>query len=244
MLNAIFDFNGTMFFDETFQEKAWQQYMTEKLGRRITPEEFQTWVHGRNTGDTLEYFFGRPFTQQEADEEEEAEETIYRALCRQSPDYKLADGLVEFLDFLAAHKIPRTIATASCGSNVRFFFDTLGLDRWFDLDKVIYNDGTLPGKPAPDLYLKAAQRLCVAPETCVIFEDSGVQARPKSRMNDYVLGNKLINQYKDGNFTLDVNMLNPQKGQKVEVKVLSATGKSLFKQIQSITSPADTFIHF
>ena len=99
MLNAIFDFNGTMFFDETFQEKAWQQYMTEKLGRRITPEEFQTWVHGRNTGDTLEYFFGRPFTQQEADEEEEAEETIYRALCRQSPDYKLADGLVEFLDF-------------------------------------------------------------------------------------------------------------------------------------------------
>lgn len=102
-----------------------------------------------------------------------AEETIYRALCRQSPDYKLADGLVEFLDFLAAHKIPRTIATASCGSNVRFFFDTLGLDRWFDLDKVIYNDGTLPGKPAPDLYLKAAQRLGVAPETCVIFEDSG-----------------------------------------------------------------------
>ena len=94
-------------------------------------------------------------------------------LCRQSPDYKLADGLVEFLDFLAAHKIPRTIATASCGNNVRFFFDTLGLDRWFDLDKVIYNDGTLPGKPAPDLYLKAAQRLGVAPETCVIFEDSG-----------------------------------------------------------------------
>lgn len=71
-----------------------------------------------------------------------------------------------------------------------------------------------------------------------------IQARPKSRMNDYVLGNKLINQYKDGNFTLDVNMLNPQKGQKVEVKVLSATGKSLFKQIQGITSPADTLIHF
>ncbi|MFR5931506.1 MAG: hypothetical protein ACLUGI_13135 [Subdoligranulum sp.] len=41
MLNAIFDFNGTMFFDETFQEKAWQQYMTDRLGRRITPEEFR-----------------------------------------------------------------------------------------------------------------------------------------------------------------------------------------------------------
>ena len=62
----------------------------------ITPEEFQTWGNCRNT--YLEYFFFRPpFTQKEADEEEEAEETIYRALCRQSPDYKLADGLVEFL---------------------------------------------------------------------------------------------------------------------------------------------------
>ena len=60
MLNAIFDFNGTMFFDETFQEKAWQQYMTEKLGRRITPEEFQTWVHGRNTGDTRGNDLPRP----------------------------------------------------------------------------------------------------------------------------------------------------------------------------------------
>lgn len=108
MLNVIFDFNGTMFFDEAFQEKAWQQYMTEKLGRRITPEEFQTWIHGRTTGDTLEYFFGRSFTQQEADEEEEAEETIYRALCRQNPDYKLADGLMEFLDFLVDHSPPQS----------------------------------------------------------------------------------------------------------------------------------------
>lgn len=105
-----------MFFDETFQEKAWQQYMTEKLGRRITPEEFQTWVHGRNTGDTLEYFFGRPFTQQEADEEEEAEETIYRALCRQSPDYKLADGLVEFWISLRRIRFPARLPQHPAGT--------------------------------------------------------------------------------------------------------------------------------
>lgn len=116
MLNAIFDFNGTMFFDEAFQEKAWQQYMTEKLGRRITPEEFQTWIHGRNTGDTLEYFFGRPFPQQEADEEEEAEETIYRALCRQSPDYKLADGLVEFWISLRRIRFPARLPQHPAGT--------------------------------------------------------------------------------------------------------------------------------
>ena len=71
-----------------------------------------------------------------------------------------------------------------------------------------------------------------------------MQARPKSRMNDYVLGNSLVNHYKDGDFTLDVNMLHPQKGQKVEVKVLSAAGKSLFVASQSISSPTDTLLHF
>lgn len=71
-----------------------------------------------------------------------------------------------------------------------------------------------------------------------------IQARPKSRMNDYVLGNNLVNHYKDGKFTLDVSMLNPQKGQKLEVKVLSAGGKQIFSQSRSIASPADTLIHF
>ena len=71
-----------------------------------------------------------------------------------------------------------------------------------------------------------------------------IQARPKSRLNDYVLGNALINHYKDGNFTLDVSMLQPQKGQKVEVKVLTAAGKALYAQSQTIASATDTLLHF
>ena len=71
-----------------------------------------------------------------------------------------------------------------------------------------------------------------------------IQARPKNRMNDYVLGNGLTNHYKDGNFTLDVSMLHPLKGQKVEVKVLSATGRPLFAATQSISAPTDTLLHF
>lgn len=169
---VIFDFNGTMLFDESIQEQAWQQYISERSGHHITPEEFLDHVHGRNTGDTLAYFFGRPFSPQEADAEEAAEEAIYRALCLTSPDYHLAAGLPDFLDHLVQKQIPITIATASCLANVQFFFDTLGLQQWFAPDAVVYNDGTLPGKPAPDLYLKAAQVLHTAPEHCIVFEDS------------------------------------------------------------------------
>ena len=71
-----------------------------------------------------------------------------------------------------------------------------------------------------------------------------LQARPKQRMNDFLLGNALVNGYKDGNFSLDVKMLTPAKGQKVEVKVLAPSGKQLFAQSRQIAQPADTLLHF
>lgn len=71
-----------------------------------------------------------------------------------------------------------------------------------------------------------------------------LQARPKQRMNDFVLGNVLVNHYKDGDFSLDVKMQNPAKGQKVEVKVLAPSGKQLICQSRQIAQPSDTLLHF
>lgn len=52
------------------------------------------------------------------------------------------------------------------------------MERWFALDKIIYNDGTIKGKPAPDFYLKAAKALQLNTQDCLVFEDaiSGIQA--------------------------------------------------------------------
>lgn len=71
-----------------------------------------------------------------------------------------------------------------------------------------------------------------------------IQARPKSRMNDFELSNALVNNYQDGDFKVDVSMLNPQKGQKVEVKVLAPNNKSLYTASKVIAQPADTLLHF
>ena len=71
-----------------------------------------------------------------------------------------------------------------------------------------------------------------------------LQARPKQRMNDFVLGNALVNHYKDGDFSLDVKMQHPVKGQKVEVKVLAPSGKQLLSQSRQIAQPSDTLLHF
>ena len=175
---VLFDFNGTMFFDQRFQEDSWRRLLEPKIGRPVTEAEFQTYIHGRNMGETLAYFFSRPFSREETDALEEEKERLYRALCLASPDFALAPGLPEFLDALREREIPRNIATASALPNVRFFFEHLPLGRWFDPDLVVYNDGSLPGKPAPDLYLAAAARIGADIRACTVFEDAtpGIEA--------------------------------------------------------------------
>ena len=44
------------------------------------------------------------------------------------------------------------------------------MERWFDPEKIVYDDGTLPGKPNPDIYLKAARTIGLAPSRCVVVE--------------------------------------------------------------------------
>jgi beta-phosphoglucomutase-like phosphatase (HAD superfamily) len=76
------------------------------------------------------------------------------------------------LDYLVARGIPRTIATASEKPNLDFFVEHLSLGRWFDPQLMVYDDGEMPGKPAPDMYLNAAGRLGLKPGRCVVVEDS------------------------------------------------------------------------
>lgn len=176
---VIFDFNGTMFFDEEFQEKAWRYYLESKIGREVTHNEFQEYIHGRNAEVTLSYFLKRELTRQEVADLEEEKEVFYRQLCLGNPDkFKLAEGLPEFLDELKKRNIPMTIATASAKNNVEFFFEHLQLGKWFDYNKVVFNDGSFPGKPEPDIFLMAAENIGVAADKCGIFEDttSGLKA--------------------------------------------------------------------
>ncbi len=178
MKGMIFDFNGTMIFDKEFHDKAWRAFLEDRIQREISEEEFQAHVYGRSAHDILSYFLEREVSGQESIQIEEEKEKIYRNLCLQSPDFHLAEGLPEFLDNLKEQGIPVTIATASARKNMKFFFENLNLSRWFDLNQVVYNDGTFPGKPAPDIFLKAAELLNLPISECTVFEDakSGIQA--------------------------------------------------------------------
>jgi HAD superfamily hydrolase (TIGR01509 family) len=180
---VLFDFNGTMFYDGEIQETSWRAYLQRKIGRKVTEAEFQEYVHGRNADSTLPYFLGRELSKKEIEELAEEKEITYRELCLADKNkFKLASGLIEFLDYLKESKIPFTIATASGLNNVKFFFEHLDLAKWFDIYNVFYDNGTIQGKPEPEIYIRAANKIGIPINECMVFEDakSGIMSAQRA----------------------------------------------------------------
>jgi HAD superfamily hydrolase (TIGR01509 family) len=169
----IFDFNGVLWWDRRLQESAWRQFSTAVRGHPFSPEEIRVHVHGRTNQHCLEYLTGRAVTGADLERLTQEKETVYRRLCLdQGAAFRLSPGAVDLLNALVAHGVPHTIATASEKTNLDFFIEHLRLDRWFDLEQIVYDDGSRQGKPAPDIYLEAAARLGLEPARCVVVEDS------------------------------------------------------------------------
>ena len=170
---VIFDFNGTMFLDSPLHERAWidmaKKLRTEPLGI----EEFYANLQGRTNLQIITYLLGRQPSDIELSQITEEKELLYRTRCS-APDglHSLAPGVENFLNQLKPTGIPFTIATGSYLPNVQFYFSHLHLEKWFDFEKVIYDDGTYPGKPSPDIFLKAADKIGVKTADCLVFEDS------------------------------------------------------------------------
>ncbi|MBC5646819.1 HAD family hydrolase [Christensenella tenuis] len=174
MKAVIFDFNGTMFFDTDKHDASWKRFLENLCKRRITQEELDRYnVHGRTNKVILEHFTGTLLSDAHAHELSEQKEAMYRELCLQDrARFHLANGVSAYLDFLKEKGIPRTIATASGKSNLDFYISEFHLARWFDTNRIIYNDGTVRGKPDPDLYLRAANTLGADVKDCLVIEDS------------------------------------------------------------------------
>jgi beta-phosphoglucomutase len=186
----IFDFNGVLWWDAPLVEQGWQRTARLLRGRPFTCGELARIVHGRNNRESLEYLVGHPLGDEEARRMIDERETYYRNLClEQGENFRLSPGAVGLLENLREREIPRTIATASEKTNVDFFVRHLDLEKWFDPQKIIYDDFVRPGKPAPDCYLVAADILNLEPSRCIVVEDSlsGIRAARAARIG-FVIG--------------------------------------------------------
>ena len=175
----LFDFNGTLFFDSTFHLEAF----------RRTMKAFGMPVPDDNT--IVSTFFGRTNERicrenvcRDADAEmirafSDCKESHYRAFCRENTaEFHFTPGAVELLEYLKEQQIPYCLATGSGIDNVQFYLDEMDLGRYFPLDRIVYDDGSIEGKPSPQMYELAAARIGLSPKDCAVFEDgtSGILA--------------------------------------------------------------------
>lgn len=179
MRGIIFDFNGTLFWDSQLHLDAWREFSAKLRGTPFSDEEMLKYMFGRTNEDIIAYAIGKKPDKELVEQLAEEKEAYYRNMCLKKPEeFKLAPHAEDFLNYLKENNIPMTIATMSEWCNVEFYIKEFNLARWFDLDKIVYSNGKIPGKPAPDIYEIAAKNLNLAPKDCVVIEDalSGIEA--------------------------------------------------------------------
>ena len=168
---VIFDFNGTLFFDNDKHILAWGEISKMLRGRGITEEELLEHFNGVPNQKIVSYLLGREGITEELEKYSQLKEEFYRRFCLEDQEnFHLVDGAVEFFNYLKEKEIPFTIASASIKANIDFFVKEFGLDNWINPKDIVYDDGSYENKVA--MFLDAAKNLGVDIKKCMIVEDS------------------------------------------------------------------------
>lgn len=164
---AIFDMDGVIVDNRRFHVKAWRAFARRhKVPFDIT--HFKNSLFGRVNREIFMGLYGHELPEEEVIAWAEAKEALYRELYKGR--VKPAPGLVALLKDLRKEGFATAVATAAPRANLDFILDESGLRPFFDA--LVDVDQVERGKPAPDLYLRAAEALGVPARRSVAFEDS------------------------------------------------------------------------
>ena len=169
MKAVLLDFNGTLFFDSGFHAEAWAEIYRELHPDEDDGPDGSFYCGPRN--DVLIQQIAPWLSPQQRQEVSRHKEALYRKICKDNPHHvQLVNGAVEFLNKLKERDVPFILASASIKDNIDFYFETFALERWFDKELTVYDDGTYADKGK--MHLEAAKRLGVELSECVVIEDS------------------------------------------------------------------------
>ncbi len=185
MQGVIFDFNGTLFFDNDKHVKAWSRIARELRGTPITEEELHTHMNGKPNIEIVRYLTNGKATPEEADRLSKLKEKYYREACVEDlPSFHLVEGAEKLFDDLKAEGVPFTIASASIKDNIDFFVESFHLDQWIKPENIVYDDGSYKDKVA--MFQKASRILNVPLAKMTVIEDSlaGINSSIKAGVQD------------------------------------------------------------
>ncbi|MHC3473196.1 HAD family hydrolase [Streptomyces sp. 7R007] len=180
---VIFDNDGVLVDSEPISNRLLAAYLTE-LGHPTSYEDSIRDYMGSAMHRVHDLVLERTGQALPEDFDDVFHARVFAAFER---ELKPVAGVVGVLEKLAADGVPYCVASSGSHARIRVGHRTTGLDRWFGEERIFSSEDVGRGKPAPDLFLYAAERMGVAPQRCVVVEDSplGVQAAVAAGMDVY-----------------------------------------------------------
>ncbi len=160
---VLFDMDGVLIDARAVIERAW--YEAAKLyGRQITEEDLHNHIHGRPGPHTIHALF----SDLPGPDQEKVQAHVMHV--ENTADYDPIPGVAQLIARLSAAGITVGIVTSGWRSKVDRIIDLLRAQSCISV--IVQRDDVARGKPHPDPYLLAADRLGISASKTVVFEDS------------------------------------------------------------------------
>lgn len=182
MKAVIFDLDGVLVFTDQFHYKAWKK-LADDMGIYFD-ETINNRLRGVSRMDSLEIILekykGEPLSTEKKERLAEEKNNNYQKLLETMTKEDVSDEVRSTLKELKQRGY--LLAIGSSSKNAKFILDKTKLTDMFDA----VSDGTIiaRSKPDPEVFLKAAELLGIAPEKCLVVEDavSGIDAAKAAGM--------------------------------------------------------------
>jgi len=171
--------DGTLLDSAEYHWLAWRDIM-HREGHPITNEQFRA-TFGQRNDTILRSYFGPDLSDAEVARIGDAKEICYRELVRER-GIALLPGVGRWLARLREQGWRQAIASAAPRANIEALSAVLGIASFFDA--LVSSEDVQRGKPDPQVFLLAAERLKVPPVRCVVLEDApaGIAAAHRAGM--------------------------------------------------------------
>jgi HAD superfamily hydrolase (TIGR01509 family) len=179
----IFDCDGVLVDSEPLSCQAlnivFEKHFGIDIGNDYTP------VIGTSLKDTISYYFDKYNIKNQYTEELLIEkDDIYQEIAKNN--LKSFEGITLFLNDARMKNYKISVASSGTEKKINFSLTEAKLINYFDF--ITSSSEVKKGKPEPDLFLKAAEKMILDPSLCMVIEDSfsGIEAAKKAGM--YVIG--------------------------------------------------------
>ena len=174
---VLWDMDGVLVDTGEFHFQSWKETF-EELDVPFDREDFRK-TFGMNNAGILEWMFGRKPDPEEVAQISDKKESLFRELVKGKAEP--LPGVLDWLKQFQAWEIKQAITSSAPPENIEVLVAELKIEDFFD---AIVSGFDLPGKPNPDVFLKAANTLRVRPENCVVVEDAiaGVEGAKRAGM--------------------------------------------------------------